>query len=217
MKHDISAPGRPERSPAQASLRPPSEPCVKVSLHTAQAFLRSASAEVIRQSGFCALIAFAIRICSLLTLCRMETQSSDFQWRLLVEDPPINLADQSSFAFPPGRRFYRFSCKERPDRRGHIPSSTERPWLSTSLPRLSSNRLASSSTRNNGRRLAHDRCPQSRNPLVGECRGCSRPVGHLSQQDFQTITNVIRSDTSDSIPTAIRATEAKMTCVVRMA
>src|SRR2546422_1282664 len=46
--HRVGVSGRP--------LKPPSEPCVRVSPHTAQAFLRSASAEVIRQSGLSLLL-----------------------------------------------------------------------------------------------------------------------------------------------------------------
>src|SRR6266496_2062159 len=53
------------------TFAPPSEPCVKVSLHTAQAFLRPASAEAIRQSGL-------LRECLELLRCRTWRWSRGF-------------------------------------------------------------------------------------------------------------------------------------------
>src|SRR5437870_9823183 len=50
------------------------------------------------------LIAFAIRICSLLTLCRMETQSSDFQSWLLAEDAPIEPLGLIVICFSSGKK-----------------------------------------------------------------------------------------------------------------
>ena len=49
------------------------------------------------------------------------------------------LIAQLSFAFLSSRWFYQFSCKEGPDRRGHIQRITHWPWLLRSSQCCSSN------------------------------------------------------------------------------
>ena len=63
---------------------------MKVSLHTARAFLRTSRPGVFRQSLGEARIALAIRNCSLLTLRRTFTQSMSCQSVASLEDAPMD-------------------------------------------------------------------------------------------------------------------------------
>jgi len=112
--HRVGESGRP--------LRPPSEPYVKVSLHTAQAFqwtypvwhapVNSKSSNLChthRRPNCTALLTPALR--------------------------RTNRLASIVICFSQFKRFHRFSDNERPDRRGRIHSITERLWLVRSSQR----------------------------------------------------------------------------------
>ncbi len=102
-------------------LRPPSEPCVKVSLHTAQAFLRAYPvwhAPVNSKSSHLCHTHRRPNCAALLTPTLRRT----------------NRLASIIICFSQFKRFHRFSDNERPDRRGHIRSITERLWLVRSSP-----------------------------------------------------------------------------------
>jgi hypothetical protein len=124
------APGRCERSPAHTPLRTVRESFPSHGSSLSKISLCRGDPAI----TLLLLIAFAIRTCSLLASCRNRSQW-DFQSRCLAEDAPTDRLRSVVICFSSGRRFYGLSCKERPDRRGHIQSVTDRHWLLRSSQR----------------------------------------------------------------------------------
>ena len=109
------------------SLTPPQEPCVKVSPHTARAFLRtSRSRNVPLLDKFVASRRRIVIHSGNLAILVVGRLGRSFGRQL--RDAPSD-GRRSSFAFPGLRRFHRLSCHSRPDRRGHIRPIAGRPWL----------------------------------------------------------------------------------------
>jgi len=114
-----AAPGRPE---AVARSGPPSEPCVKVSLHTAQAF------QWTPLDAGCPGWANPRRraLWAGFNLCHTD-QRPTCSAILMPGLRRTNRQASIVICISQWERFHRFSDNERPDRRGHIRSITDRP------------------------------------------------------------------------------------------
>ena len=103
-------------------LRPPSEPYVKVSLHTAQAFQRTYPVWYVPVNSKWS------------NLCHTHRRPNG----TALLTPALRCTNRLAsivICFSQFKRFHRFSDNERPDRRGRIHSITERLWLVRSSQR----------------------------------------------------------------------------------
>src|SRR6266567_2530428 len=115
--------------PSGHPLRPPSELCVRVSPHTAQAFQwtsLSSDAPVGQARR-------EERFVPDSNLCHTN-QRPTCSAILMPVLRRTNRRTSIVICISQGERFHRFSDNERPDRRGHIRSITDRHWLVRSSP-----------------------------------------------------------------------------------